>query len=255
MSKKAKSSIARNNRFQFLDFLRGILLLNMIAYHAVWDLVYLFNINCGWFYGQGSYVWQQAICIGFILLSGFCWSLGKNPFSRGCTVLASGFLITAVTAVFMPEQTIVFGILTLIGSGMVLMVPLERVLERLSPLAGILLTLLLFVITRNINQGTLGVETVCAVNLPTAFYHGLPAAYLGFPSADFHSSDYFPLFPWIFLFFCGYFFSRLTHYQKFSWMQFGFAPINNIGRNSLLIYMFHQPVLYVFFMALLQILG
>ena len=51
----------------------------MIAYHACWDLVYLFHADWDWYRGTGAYIWQQSICWTFILLSGFCFSLGRRP--------------------------------------------------------------------------------------------------------------------------------------------------------------------------------
>ena len=32
-------------RYEILDILRGFALINMIAYHACWDLVYLFDVS------------------------------------------------------------------------------------------------------------------------------------------------------------------------------------------------------------------
>lgn len=49
----------KSGRYFALDGIRGLALLNMIAYHAVWDLVYLF---------------------------GFCEPLGKKKLKRGITV-------------------------------------------------------------------------------------------------------------------------------------------------------------------------
>lgn len=30
-------------RYEILDFIRGLILISMIAYHAVWDMVYIFG--------------------------------------------------------------------------------------------------------------------------------------------------------------------------------------------------------------------
>ena len=40
-----------------------------------------------------------------------------------------GWVVTLVTVLFMPEEQIWFGVLTLIGSCMLLMVPLEKLLR------------------------------------------------------------------------------------------------------------------------------
>ena len=73
-------------RYRLPDTLRGALLLSMIAYHTGWDLVYLFGYRVPWFTASPGYVWQQSICWGFILLSGFCLGLGplqEDKFYRG----------------------------------------------------------------------------------------------------------------------------------------------------------------------------
>ena len=56
-------------RWAALDNLRGLTLLSMIAYHACWDMVYLFGADWGWYRSAAAYVWQQSICWTFILLS------------------------------------------------------------------------------------------------------------------------------------------------------------------------------------------
>jgi len=61
-------------RLHLLDAFRGFLMLNMIAYHGMWNLVYLFGVKAGWYAGTPKYLWQQFICWSFITLSGFCWS-------------------------------------------------------------------------------------------------------------------------------------------------------------------------------------
>lgn len=42
-------------RYSALDGIRGLALLNMIAYHAVWDLVYLFDFHLQWYQSEGAY--------------------------------------------------------------------------------------------------------------------------------------------------------------------------------------------------------
>ena len=82
-------------RYRKLDAIRGIALINMIAYHAIWDLVYLYGFQWDWYQSEIGYIWQQGICWTFIFLSGFCCSLGSNPIKRGLTVFLAGAVITA----------------------------------------------------------------------------------------------------------------------------------------------------------------
>lgn len=140
-------------RYSALDGIRGLALLNMIAYHAVWDLVYLFDFHLQWYQSEGAYIWQQCICWTFIFLSGFCEPLGKEKLKRGITVFSLGFLIVAATLIAMPQNRVRFGVLTLIGSCMLLMVPLEKFLQKFKPEYGLIFSIALFLLTKNINHG------------------------------------------------------------------------------------------------------
>ena len=93
-------------RYSFLDALRGFTLINMIAFHGMWNLVYLFGVRAPWYTGTPGYLWQQWICWTFITLSGFCWSFSRNHLKRGLTVFGGGLLVTAVT-IRPPPKTMV----------------------------------------------------------------------------------------------------------------------------------------------------
>lgn len=242
-------------RYEFFDSLRGLVLISMILYHATWDLVYMFGKEWSWYHGTGAYIWQQSICWTFILLSGFCWSMGKNPIRRGLMVFGGGIIITFVTMLLMPENRVLFGVLTLIGSCMILMVPMNNVFRELSPIGGLLGSAVLFVLTRNVNEGYLGFEGLNPVSLPENLYRGMAMTFLGFPHKGFYSTDYFSLIPWLFLFCAGYFLYHLLKREQYAFLwdkvfTKGFAPLSLFGKNSLMIYLLHQPVIYGVLMGL-----
>lgn len=240
----------KSSRYEYLDVLRGITIISMMIYHATWDLVYIAGCPWDWFRTQAAYLWQQSICWTFILLAGFCWSFGKRKLKRGCLVFGAGGLITIVTMIFTPQQRVVFGVLTLLGSSILLMIPLERVLKWVSSMPGILLAMVLFVLTRNLNEGYLGVGEAVWCKLPEAWYEGGSVmTYLGFMEKGFFSTDYFSLMPWFFLFVTGYFGYRLAVEKKLLENEvlkgIHCKPLSFIGRHSLLIYLLHQPMLYL----------
>lgn len=235
------------SRLHLLDALRGFLMINMIAYHGMWDLVYLFGVEAGWYAGLTKYVWQQWICWTFILLSGFCWQLSRNHLRRGGLVFGGGVIVSLVTNILMPENRILFGILTCIGSCVLLMIPLEKVLKKMPSGIGMGLSFALFLVLRNCAKGTLGFESLVLGTLPGGLYRSNLTAYLGFPYPGFFSTDYFPLIPWLFLFITGYFLHRILAERNLNEPLFGRGQLpllNWIGRNSLLVYLLHQPVLY-----------
>lgn len=236
-------------RYGLLDSLRGLVLISMILYHACWDLVYIFGRDWNWYTGTGAYIWQQSICWSFILLSGFCWSLGRHPVKRGCVVFAGGAVVSLVTILFMPENKVVFGVLTLIGSCMLFMAALHKVTEKVPAFAGLMLSAGLFFLTRNINSGYLGFEGWNLLRLPRFLYQGSIMTFLGFTEPGFYSTDYFSFFPWFFLYLVGHFLYHVIKRGKDGQLLNRFfrkecSLLSFFGRHSLMIYMLHQPLIY-----------
>ena len=247
-----QEGVSKRKRYTILDNIRGTTLLSMIAYHGTWDLVYLYGVDWNWYESTAAYIWQQSICWTFILLSGFCWSLGRKRLKRGLCVSAGGILVTLVMLIFMWDSRVIFGVLTLLGSCMLLMVPMDKFLRKIVPEIGLFASALLFVITRNCNRGYLGFEKWKILSLPDSLYQGYITTYLGFPASDFYSTDYFSLIPWIFLFLCGYFIYHIFHRRNLlcKLPDMKKLPVANfIGRHSLIVYLLHQPVLYLLCMV------
>ena len=244
-------------RYSLLDNLRGLTLISMVMYHTVWDMVYIFENDWDWFKGNQAYIWQQSICWCFILLSGFCWSFGRKKWKRGFTVFGAGALISLVTINVMPENRVVFGVLTLLGSSMLLMIPLEKVLRKVNPYIGLVCTFFLFLYVKDISYGHLGWKEFGYIRLPQEWYCNLFSAYWGLPADEFFSSDYFGIFPWLFLFVTGYFLYRV--FEKRKWMDVlkvgKVKPLEVLGKNSLLVYMVHQPLVYGVLMVVYGVLG
>ena len=235
-----------SKRYKTLDLIRGITLISMILYHMVWDLCNIFGVEISWYGTQISFLWQQSICWTFILLSGFCWSMGRKKLKRGLVVLAASLAVTAVTGIFVPEGFILFGVLSLIGTGMLVMIPLDKFYRKIDPRAGLILFFGLFIITRFIASGSIGVGDWVLFTVPEELYANLFTAYLGFPGDGFHSADYFPLIPWLFLYHTGYFLYLI--FEKYDFLEkmpeVSLKPVEWPGRHSLMIYLLHQPAVY-----------
>ena len=123
-------------RYALLDELRGFDLLNMFVYHALWDLVFLYGLKAEWYTGWLGRLWQQSGCWIFILLSGFCLPFGRRPVQRGAFVFCAGAAVTAVTLLAMPQQPVWFGVLTLLGTAMMLTGALQPFMRRVPPVLG-----------------------------------------------------------------------------------------------------------------------
>lgn len=208
-------------RYALLDELRGLDLVSMMLYHACWDMMFLFGIWMDWYIGWPGRLWQQSICWVFILLSGFC-----------------------VPLVFMPEDRVVFGVLTFLGSAMLLTGVLEPLLKKIPPAAGLAVSAVLFALTYHLDERWLGFGGL-RLALPDAWYANYFTAFFGFLPFDFYSTDYFALLPWLFLFWAGYFLHFCMGRQRMEPLRRSVCPaLGWMGRHSLLLYLLHQPVIY-----------
>ena len=236
----------KKTRLHALDSIRGITILSMIAYHAMWDLVYMFGVKADWYRSDGAHLWQQSICWTFILLSGFCHALGRKPWKRGLIVFGASVAVTLVTLIFMPAQKILFGVLNLLGLSMLLMALLAKPFACVNPYLGAVVSFGLFGLFKTVQRGALAVFGKTVAVMPEALYANDVTALFGFPGPDFYSTDYFPLLPWFFLYVCGWFLYRI--FARRGWLGIFANPripvLDFIGRHSLPIYMAHQPVIY-----------
>lgn len=234
-------------RYYWIDNIRAIAMLSMVAYHAVWDLVYLYGIDWEWYRSDFAFLWQQSICWTFILLSGFCWRFSRNPIKQGLSVSAGGIIVTAVTLIFTYNSRVIFGVLNLIGASALLMIPLKKQFDKLPAAVGFAVMFLLFGFTYGINDRYLGFFGLEFIELPWDFYANLCTTFLGFPEISFYSADYFSLLPWAFLYFVGYFLSRMWKDKKIpdaKCIDKKLPLLTALGKKSLLIYMLHQPIIY-----------
>lgn len=237
----------KKSRFQLLDTIRGIVLISMIIYHATWNLVYIYGMDWDWYRSYGAYIWQQSICWTFILLSGFCFSLGRKHLKNGLLVFGSGMLVTVVTLFAMPQNRVVFGVLTCIGSCILLSTFTKSFWKKIPAEAGMAAMFLMFLFTKNINSGYLGLGRLHLAEVPMNWYSNYFTTFIGFPFDGFYSTDYFSLIPWFFLFLTGFYCYGLFVKYGFlnrEFMRKGIGVAAFLGRNSLLIYLLHQPVIY-----------
>ena len=81
---------------------------------------------------------------------------------------------------------------------------------------------------------------------------------LGWTYPGFYSADYFPLFPWLFVFligsWAGYYVAERKLPERFYELK-GVPFFSWLGRRSLFIYVIHQPILYGLVMLILLISG
>lgn len=166
--------------------------------------------------------------------------------------IAAGLIVTLVTAVIMPTigitgAEIYFGILSCLGCCMSitgLFMPLINKAGSKASFAGMAVCAVLFLATYSLSSHEL---LFGLIKLPDSLFSSNLFMPFGFYASTFASADYFPLIPWLFLFLLGAF---LGKWAKDGAFPAGFYKsrskfLQKVGKNSLWIYLLHQPALYV----------
>lgn len=230
-------------RYERIDMARGAVLVSMVLYHGMWDLVYLAGWQVPWFLEMPGYLWQQSAAWGFILISGFCAAVSRGDYGRSFQLLGWSAAISAVTSLFFAEEAVYFGVLFLLGTCGCLARAGRSWLRGLPPARSGAVFFLLFLLFRDVPFHTVGIGPWEAA-LPAEWYTLWAGAALGFPAEDFRSLDYFPLLPWVFLYFTGYMAGRSVTAETMARYFGGTAnTLARLGKHSLLVYLLHQPVL------------
>lgn len=239
-------------RIFLMDELRGFAVFCMVFYHGFYTMAYLLGLPWGeWLYRffMPAEPWFAGL---FIFIAGISSNLTHSNLVRGVKLLGVALLVTLVTAIAVPEELIVFGILHFLSVCMIAFGLLQLLRRRLGRteeppfrLWPVVVCAVLFIVTRYLASGYLQIPFVLRVFLPSGWYQAWLAP-LGLPGPGFSSADYFPLLPWCFVFAAGTVVGRLAKAGKFpAWTYPSRVPFFSfLGRHALLIYVLHQPVIY-----------
>ena len=215
-----------------LDFFRGIALFFMIYFHIIFDLKEFFGYPVS--YGSGfNYLTGKFAVILFTLISGISCFLSRSNAKRGLKILGFGLIISLATHLYDPAFGVKFGVLHFLGTS-ILLYPLFKKLDRF---------LLLILGTGIIFLG----NYLNRINAANDYFF-----ILGITSNNFISSDYYPLLPWFSIFLYGIALGKILYSQKRSIFSFtlGKNIVSLAGRNTLPIYLVHQPVILAVLWAL-----
>lgn len=222
-------------RFWELDFLRGIAIIMMVIFHLLWDLNYFNFIEISLFTGNWAYF--QRITAGlFLFVAGIVLTVSYNRhkeifvekfLKRGLLIFGAGLVITALTLIAIPKQFIYFGILHLIGVSVILSIPFIQK-KKFNLILGISLILL----------GTF--VNLFALRIPFMVWLGIDM-----PT---QTLDFFPVIPWFGVVLLGIFVGNSVYEKgipRFKFVKpFNTNALEFLGKNSLLIYFLHQPILF-----------
>ena len=231
----------QKKRIEIIDALRGFSVVLMVIHHFFYDLVYFLDVPGievpEWLFSNPVFDVLHYIFAGlFIFLSGVSSRFSRGNVRRGLITLAFAAGISAVT--YLMDVPIWFGVLHLLGFSM-LFFGLTKKFWDIIPRKVSPVLFILFIVASSLAKSNVELSAKNSV-------FGTFLSILGWPQPGFHSDDYFPLLPWIFVFLLG---AWAGHYiverklpKRFYEAEFPVFPA--IGRKSLLIYILHQPVLY-----------
>ncbi len=225
-------------RFPGLDAARGCAICMMVVYHILVDIAFLGAEGPDPFSGPVR-IFGYGTAALFILIAGIAASIRmgrctdisgcmKSFLARGGELILLGAGITVVTWVFLDgEGYVIYGILSLIGTGLILSPVLLRY-PRLSFISGLVLV------------------SGAVISLP----HGpLWLVWTGIHPDNFYSVDYTPVIPWLGFFLLGGGIGSIIYpggtrrmILTPSWARI-LNPLIIPGRHSLIIYLVHQPVI------------
>lgn len=235
----------KKDRYSLIDAIRAAAVVNMIIYHLCYDIFCVFGIYPAFNCAIGAVIWERAICCTFIIVSGVSLNFTSHGYRRGIILNLCGFAITVISVLLMPSQAIWFGVLNLLGCAMLIGFALRDLLMKISPVVGMAILGAIYALLYGVPYGYIGLFGYRLFSLPDWMYGCKYLAYIGLPSADFVSADYFPIIPWIFLYLFGFFLWRaITEKGWDKGFRRKIPVLDFIGRHSLLIYLAHQPLLY-----------
>ena len=251
----------KNRRAFELDALRGLALFMMILHHMIFDFRYVLAINV--FVFQES-IWfndiVRPIFVGvFVVVSGICCQFSRNNLKRSVKLLLISLGFSAAMAIYSiisgNEYYVFINVLHLLTVGTFLYGlyalweikdaekrkrkdPDAKLTSDRGEIVLLLFSVILIFSDQLINVYSLKIQSYWL--LPLGF---LPKDYIGM-------GDFLPMLPWLGFFFAGVIISRIGYHSKKTIIPNSpraviqiSQPFEFMGRNSLLIYLVHQPVL------------
>lgn len=238
-----------STRYWELDLLRFIAISLMVLYHFLFDLYLFFSINIP--ITDGIYLLiARTSAMMFLLLVGISsvilydrlytqdQIIFKFFFVRAAKIMFIALCVTIATYVFSKSETITFGILHLISTSAILSYPLLKSKSKILPL----------------------VFAVLIIMVPY-FFHSIYSdnpilVTLGITTPIYSSYDFTPIFPWFSLVLLGITIGKiyLPWRKKIDSRIVMSDIIYKASKNSLPIYLLHQPMIIFIMISVKNIL-
>jgi uncharacterized membrane protein len=223
-----------------IDMLRGITVIAMIYFHLMWDLSF-YGLTDAAIYSLPWQIFARGIGSTFTFLLGISLVLtaarlpgpafGRWVLKRGAVLLGLGMIVTVATFVMFPDSYVRFGILHLLGSALWIAAAVVRAPAWVSLVGGLAMLAGGF----SLNAQVTDIAWL---------------VWLGLAPPGMAMVDYYPILPWAGWALLGVALGRTLYpggQRRFSLPDFSAPPpirgLRWLGRNSLIIYLAHQPIL------------
>nr|WP_269751198.1 heparan-alpha-glucosaminide N-acetyltransferase [Acuticoccus mangrovi] len=234
----SRRNAARRQRLGWLDVARGVALVAMIVYHGSFDLMFFGIVDWpvtsapAWRGFAAAIAGTFLFLVGVSLVAAHPARIRWGSFWRRFAIIVAAAAVVTVGTYFAMPVPITFGILHAIATFSVLALPFLFAPAWLTGLAAVVVFVLPFVFRSAIFEAAWLVPFGLAPVAPITF-------------------DYEPIFPWFALTLAGIATARTMD------LAGGPAPAGTgwlalMGRNSLLIYLVHQPILFTLVMFAAQ---
>ncbi len=238
-------------RFFLLDVSRGLSVLAMICYHFYWDLGYFGFIDLGTVIQGVGLIAAQVIGVSFITIAGISGRIltfSKNFKAKFSMRIVRLIILSAVISLatfFMDKNSFIFfGILHFLTLCSIISLILMNVTK----------SYILFLLSMVV--GIISLSSI-SFDLPTTL------SWLGLNKNPPITNDFYPLFPWLTFYLMGFWIGQIIMNMRTDFLNniSIINPTNNkiftvleyIGKNSLIIYISHQPILFSLFLIFIQL--
>jgi uncharacterized membrane protein len=233
-------------RILWIDAVRGISILAMVTFHFAFDLMYFGFAEPNLIYQPDWRLFERMIAFSFLFIAGLSFFITHqsyikwNSFIRRYGVTAvCAILISTVTYILFNTDMIRFGILHAISVSGLLSLLLLKLKSVYLVLLAVLISLINLVVPQPVEGDYFWQWLIYTTETP-------------------NSLDYRPIIPWVVPFILGM--ASYQLFKKWSLLETSngithreLSMLSWLGRNSLFIYLIHQPILFAAFLLLLQI--
>jgi len=253
--------MTKNMRAFELDALRGLSIVMMLCHHFIFDVRYLLEIDMFAFQESDifGYLAQPLFISVFLSVSGICCQFSKNNLKRavrmGIAALTLSVMMGVFSLVFDEGLFVFFNILHLLTVGTLIYWLIDKLESRkalkesMQPKDNIIIQSrnnVYFLVAAMVFL--LGIQVVPEISGNVSTYLFLPLGIL--PKNYLPMGDYLPMIPWLGIFLIGIVIGRSAYRDKKSLFPGAppmllklTKPFEWVGRNSLVVYLLHQPVM------------